>query len=621
VGGFTKLRFELIQLNPQLQREKKMNYTIYALRVNFEWSSNIFSSLQNGEGRFGWSYVNTANLYQLKAKIETEGWDSLSKNEKNCYQSFLLEIKEGDYVIYINMPEWGKCSVARVTGAYFWRYDDSDFNHRFLVDPKSVFVFDRNAQEVHPDLKARLKLRGRFWRIDPKDKFEALLQNLKPVSNLACTSQVDLAISRIEIEQLFGRYSYVLSYDELNLSPFILYGNNGAGKTTIIKLLFHLLSPNQKREHYTFIAKTLFAKFTVFFANGKLIIISRQDSLLGSFTLQILQGETVISSEYIETDSHNRVQNKLGNHFYQKLLELQLNVFFIGDNRMIESDVFAADERVLTADSIEEETDVLLQALRKEIPDTDLSLKRTIARFEKWMQQQAFNATQSGIASVNSIYEDIIEQVLNLDETTTEKLPDSNEELVKELHFLQEQSQAFSDFGLITPPHIQKLINNLTQNTMPSITWRILKPYIDGITAQLDALQNFKDLLTTFVENLNQQFFHDKKIQLHVQTGLKINANNNNQALDPSILSSGEKQLLLLFCNTLMAREKATIFMIDEPEISLNIKWQRQLIRTLLNLTKNSQVQFLLATHSIELLTQYRQHVVKLSNSNNAVTE
>jgi len=589
-----------------------MNYTIYALRVDSKWCDNIFSSLRNGEGRFGWSYVKTADLYQLKTKIESQGLDSLSKDEKNCYQSFLLDIKDGDYVVYINMPQWGKCSVARVTGSYFWRYDEGDFNHRFPVAPKSVFVFDRNEPGVHPDLSARLKLRGRFWRIDVKDKFEALVQNLKPISNIERTSKVDLAIIRIEVEQLFGRYSYVLSDDELNFSPFILYGNNGSGKTTILKLLFHLLSPNQKREHYTFIAKTLFARFSVVFAGGKHIIISRQNSLLGSFALQISPGEKVISSEYIQTDSHNRVQNKPRNNFYQKLAELQLNVFFIGDNRIIESDAFEEDDNVLKTDSVEEETDTLFQALRKEMPDRDISLKRTIARFEKWMQQQAISATQSGIASVNSIYEDITEQILNPDETIEEPYP--NDELLKELHYLDNQSQAYSDFGLITPPHTKKLINTLARNTTPSIIWRILKPYVDGITAQLDTLQNCKDLLTKFVENINQRFFYDKKIQLHVQEGLKIIATDGS-ALDPKKLSSGEKQLLLLFCNTLMVRDKATIFIIDEPEISLNIKWQRQLIRTLLSLTKNSQVQFLFATHSIELLTQYRQHVVKLSNS------
>jgi predicted ATP-dependent endonuclease of OLD family len=105
------------------------------------------------------------------------------------------------------------------------------------------------------------------------------------------------------------------------------------------------------------------------------------------------------------------------------------------------------------------------------------------------------------------------------------------------------------------------------------------------------------------------RFFADKKIHLQVQEGLKITTTDNSLELYPQMLS----QLLLLFCNTLIARDKATI--IDEPEISLNIKWQ--LIRTLLNLTKDSQVQFLFATHSIELLSQYRSNVVKLVHGEN----
>ncbi len=145
------------------------------------------------------------------------------------------------------------------------------------------------------------------------------------------------------------------------------------------------------------------------------------------------------------------------------------------------------------------------------------------------------------------------------------------------------------------------------------MTWKVLKPYVESVAARLDALENIKALFNLFVKQLNQ-FFADKTIHLQVQDGLKITTSDSAQTLSPQMLSSGEKQLLLLFCNTLIARDKATIFIIDEPEISLNIKWQRQLIRTLLNLTQDSQVQFLLATHSIELLSQYRSHVVKLSN-------
>jgi ABC-type glutathione transport system ATPase component len=55
--------------------------------------------------------------------------------------------------------------------------------------------------------------------------------------------------------------------------------------------------------------------------------------------------------------------------------------------------------------------------------------------------------------------------------------------------------------------------------------------------------------------------------------------------------------------------------MIDEPEISLNIKWQRQLIKALLGIADEGRVQFIFASHSIELLSQHRDRVVKLVNA------
>jgi len=157
-------------------------YTIYALRGNEKDPGNsamLSSSLENGEGRFGWSYIEGADLYKLKAKIEKEGWDSLSEDEKNCWQPFLLDLEPGDYVIYINVPEWGKCTLARVIGPYVWRYEDRDFNHRFPVDPESVRDFDRNSTIIHPSLSQSLKLVRRWWRIYDKEKFEDFLNKLK----------------------------------------------------------------------------------------------------------------------------------------------------------------------------------------------------------------------------------------------------------------------------------------------------------------------------------------------------------------------------------------------------------------------------------------------------------
>lgn len=140
----------------------------------------LHSSLKEGEGRFGWSYIETANLYELKKRIEKDGWASLSDEERNCYQAFLLDIRKDDYVAYINVPEWGKCTLARVTRSYFWEHKDEDFNHRFGVAPESVFDFDRNDELVHPWLSARLKLQGRWWRIEGgQEKFEELVESLE----------------------------------------------------------------------------------------------------------------------------------------------------------------------------------------------------------------------------------------------------------------------------------------------------------------------------------------------------------------------------------------------------------------------------------------------------------
>jgi hypothetical protein len=177
------------------------DYTIYAIKGDPDSCDIIFSSLKAGEGRFGWSYIESANLHDLKSKIDSGG--SLTDDEKKCYQYFLLDLKANDYVVYINIPEWGKCTLARVSGPYVWRFEDEDFNHRFPVDQNSVMIFDRNDSAVHPALSARLKLQGRYWRIYLKDEFESLIKTLKSGShgNLR-TPKTNIAFLTQEIQPL-----------------------------------------------------------------------------------------------------------------------------------------------------------------------------------------------------------------------------------------------------------------------------------------------------------------------------------------------------------------------------------------------------------------------------------
>jgi predicted ATP-dependent endonuclease of OLD family len=140
---------------------------------------------------------------------------------------------------------------------------------------------------------------------------------------------------------------------------------------------------------------------------------------------------------------------------------------------------------------------------------------------------------------------------------------------------------------------------------------KALIPHLDSSEARLDALQDLYDLLVTFTMAINS-FLVDKSLSFSArQAGIQIHT-NQGESLEPVDLSSGERQLLRLLCNTLVARENSRLFIIDEPEISLNVKWQRQLLDVLLDCTARTSLQFLVATHSIEMISGHRESVALL---------
>jgi len=140
----------------------------------------------------------------------------------------------------------------------------------------------------------------------------------------------------------------------------------------------------------------------------------------------------------------------------------------------------------------------------------------------------------------------------------------------------------------------------------------VLSPYLEAHQARLNAVENLQVVMEHFV-SLFDGFYSHKRLMVHLTDGMKISSERGYE-LAPAALSSGEKQLLLLLCNAIAGRKDGTIFMIDEPEISLNVKWQRQLVPALLTCLSGTSYQLVLATHSIELLARYRDYVVALEN-------
>jgi predicted ATP-dependent endonuclease of OLD family len=62
------------------------------------------------------------------------------------------------------------------------------------------------------------------------------------------------------------------------------------------------------------------------------------------------------------------------------------------------------------------------------------------------------------------------------------------------------------------------------------------------------------------------------------------------------MLSSGEKQMLVILLSALVQDGRPGALFMDEPEISLHIEWQQRLITLIRALNPN--VQIILCTHS-----------------------
>ena len=78
-----------------------------------------------------------------------------------------------------------------------------------------------------------------------------------------------------------------------------------------------------------------------------------------------------------------------------------------------------------------------------------------------------------------------------------------------------------------------------------------------------------------------------------------------------SHLSSGERQILILFTFLAFSDDQRRVFIVDEPELSLHPKWQEEFLSAFLSL-KGPETQLLIATHSPEIVGKYKDACVVL---------
>jgi ABC-type cobalamin/Fe3+-siderophores transport system ATPase subunit len=113
----------------------------------------------------------------------------------------------------------------------------------------------------------------------------------------------------------------------------------------------------------------------------------------------------------------------------------------------------------------------------------------------------------------------------------------------------------------------------------------LIERRIEKVTAPR---QRLKELLESMYSRNKQIVFSEKEISVEISNKGKIGL--------PS-LSSGEKQLFFISLAALQSGNSSLI--IDEPELSMHVDWQKKLVVSLRDL--NPTVQLILATHSPEI--------------------
>ena len=114
---------------------------------------------------------------------------------------------------------------------------------------------------------------------------------------------------------------------------------------------------------------------------------------------------------------------------------------------------------------------------------------------------------------------------------------------------------------------------------------------------------NPKDQLLATELTKPKKKFQDLIDELFAPTAKTIVRDSNEiffeqygERIPPYMLSSGEKQLLVILLTALVQENRHGVMFMDEPEISLHIEWQQRLISLIRALNPNTQI--ILCTHS-----------------------
>ncbi len=422
-------------------------------------------------------------------------------------------------------------------------------------------------------------------------------------------------LKAIKLKKLFGRFNYDIKLMEEGIS--IITGPNGYGKTTILSILdeFCNKSLGDVLSHPFYSVSLV--------TDSEIITITRSKDY---FKINDLKFMYPRKNDHIRRFESNPFMRRTGDnefidmrtseHFYidNPLMLRDFPIFNLEDDFLV-SIFFDERRKAKRTSELEEKFEKAwqwIEKIKEEIGQVSFIKEQRLIE-KKALQEERKPFSSSKIEYVTVINENSnklmkeIEQVMGehsalankLDSTYITRLFETLDEIDEKEYEdnyreLQEKQKKLKHYGLAEIKNTSKLMYKK-------------KFAIDLFVYFSDAREKYKvfesliSKLELYEELVNKKLTF-KKMKLSREKGISI-ITDAGQELELTSLSSGEQEILVLYYK-LIFESKVNLLLIDEPEISLHVAWQKEILKDFKKIVAlNKNVQVIVSTHSPQIIS------------------
>ncbi len=435
-------------------------------------------------------------------------------------------------------------------------------------------------------------------------------------------------LERITIIGLFGRYNIDIPF---NKQVNIFIGENGLGKTTILNCIYFVLEKKFSR-----LANMQFSEIKIKFKKEKQIYtitledIREYNKVKDGNSYRYIMGQDMYINETIE-----RIMGRYQYEDYDLDMKLNMEQIAFELARRLDFPLSMARNQVMryiTDRRIEYKSN--RRGNRNNVEELGKAISRNVSHRIIYLptyrrieddftslniRSEEFNKTEQLIRFGMSDVQNSIERILdNIRSLAMQGFTSMTGILLKQyidgenpLVEMQKSKQKSWDTDTvkivldrmgkeIASPYKKKIYelveNGDIQKKEYLYLWNLISKLIDNYGTQRAYDDRIKKFIATCNKYLIDKHFDYNQSMLYLNIFLDKDSTNKKEEIQLTQLSSGEKQIVSLFSNLYLESDKRSIVIIDEPELSLSLEWQKMLLPDIMR-TGNCDL-LLTVTHS-----------------------